>query len=873
MKKLISVLIFFAFILHAQTGDKIDSLNIILTAAQNNKNWQSEVEISYALGTLYFDDKEFGKAMPYFLVVDSIAKAHELLNDTIILATLYRSEILRQTFTYQGVEDAHQLQKEALQMAEQIGSEKLIYEIYLRLVDMNGLVGDYEKMKYYLDKVYPYYLKSGNPAYLARVYMNYMNYYYYIKDFDRGGEKLKEGIAILRTTNDSLRLARLIGMYGAFFNERKGDCKKAIEQFKEAEEIYHRINYDLSDSYMYLMEEIAKCSEETGDYQNAAMYYKRAYEIKKELVNKANNELTRKLETQYQSKEKQHEIELLKSQNELAIQQTKNQRNLFMGGIGLTTFAGLFFFFLYKNRQKTNRKLKELDQAKSHFFANISHEFRTPLTLIQSPVDEELEKDNLERTQRDKYNLIKRHSERLLKLVDQLLMLSKIEANALKLRVKETDLDLLIHAVVSSFSYGFQKKGIHLDSKIDINIKGFIDIDVFEKIATNLISNSLKYTAENGLVKLNISTKDGIMIFRISNTGNMLNREDIQNIFNRFYQVDSTQQGFGIGLTLVKELTELHHGDIRAFYDEEMLVFEVKIPVGIDAYNSNEILSHLNQEPGSHNVGGKIPDDYTDEIQAESSSATKPIMLIAEDNDDMRNFIKSLFSDSYKVIVATNGVEALQEATDHIPDIIISDIMMPELDGLELTGTLKDDLRTSHIPIVMLTARADDQDKLQGLETGADDFIIKPFKSRILEAKVKSLLDNRAKLREYYNHEVVLKPAIFSYNKTEEKFFIKLQDVIDEKLQDPDFNADSFSRYIGMNRMQLHRKLKSMLGVSASEFIRNERLKAAKILLQDENLTISEVAYMSGFNDANYFSKSFKNLFKITPKNFREFPS
>jgi len=484
-----------------------------------------------------------------------------------------------------------------------------------------------------------------------------------------------------------------------------------------------------------------------------------------------------------------------------------------------------------------------------------------------------LEKKNLEKSQRDKFHLIKRSSERLLDLVDQLLMLSKIEANALKLRVKETDLNSLIKAIVSSFSYGFQKKGIHFESKINVTAMAYLDNDVFEKIATNLISNSLKYTPEKGVVKLNISTKDSILIFRISNSGNLLNRNDIKNIFNRFYQVDSNQLGYGIGLTLVKELTEIHHGDIRAFYDEDMLVFEVKIPVGKDAYNPEEILSHLQQDTGTYNISVKVPDDDTDEIDPENTSASKPIMLIAEDNDDMRKFIKRIFSDIYEVIEAENGLDGIQKATDQIPDIIISDLMMPELDGLQLTGTLKNDLRTSHIPIIMLTAKADDQDKLQGLETGADDYIIKPFKSNILKAKVKSLLDNRSNLREYYNHEVVLKPAIFSYNKTEEKFFIKLQEVIDEKLQDPDFNVDSFSKYTGMNRMQLHRKLKSMLGVSASEFLRNERLKAAKTLLQDEHLTISEVAYMSGFNDANYFSKSFKNLFKITPKDFREVSS
>lgn len=618
------------------------------------------------------------------------------------------------------------------------------------------------------------------------------------------------------------------------------------------------------------MEDIALCSKEIGDYEKASIYFERAYKLKKELVNKANSNLTRKLETRYQSKVKQHEIELLQSQNELAIQQKRNQRNLYLGGLGLTTMAGLFFFFLFKNRQKTNKKLKELGEAKSHFFANISHEFRTPLTLIQSPIDEELEKENLENSQREKFNLIKRNSQRLLNLVDQLLMLSKIEVNAVKLKVTEMDLNTPVRAILASFSYGFQKKGINFKTDANIPKKVYIDYDVFDKIVTNLISNSLKYTPEKGLVKLYLSTENKTLIFRISNSGNFLNTGDLKNIFDRFYQIDSGQQGYGIGLTLVKELTEIHKGEIKAFFDNDMLVFEVRIPVSKDSYIFEEIEPQRSLEFGTRELSHEVAEVKTDDVQSEITLTSQPQLLIVEDNNDMRDFIKSIFSGSFKIIEARNGLDGIKKATEQIPDIIISDLMMPKLNGLELTKRLKTDFKTSHIPIIILTAKADDQDKLKGLEIGVDDYIAKPFKNKILQAKVKSLIDNRSKLREYYNHEVVLKPAIFSYNKTEEKFFLKLQHIINEKLQDPNFNADSFSKYLGMNRMQLHRKLTSMLGVSASEFLRNERLKASCELLKDQNLTIAEVAYMSGFNDPNYFSKCFKDLFNITPTEYTD---
>ncbi len=672
--------------------------------AEETKNPELLAEIDYANGRYYFNEREYATALPFFLRVDSISKKFNLVNETTIRSVLDRSEISRRTFTSSGIEAAHDLQNEALALAERIKSEKLINAIYLRLADMSGLIGNYGKAKYYLDLVYPYYKKSDDTENLTKVYMDYMNYYYSIHNFDKAGEKLEEGITYLRTKNDSLRLARLIAMHGAFFSERKGDCVKAIEQLKEAEKIYSNIDHGLSDSFMYLMEDIAKCSEEIGDYKSASIYYKRAYEIDNQRIKKANSALARKLETKYQAQQKEHEIELLQSQSALASQQRKNQRNLFLGGMGLTTFASLFFLFLFRNRQKTNKKLKELDSAKSNFFVNISHEFRTPLTLIQSPIDQELEKDSLESSQRKMFLMIKRSSQRLLSLVDQLLMLSKIESKALVLQVQEVDLQEFLRAITSSFVYGFKQKHIEFVPKININAKGFVDVDIFEKIVTNLLSNALKYTPEHGIVKLNAKDESGMLLIQISNSGKTLTPEELNSIFKKFYQVDSSQQGYGIGLTLVKELTGAHRGSIAACSTNDLTTFTISLPIGKSYYHDKEI-AIIPKLIGSETQSLWEEETAFDFENEKYAATNKPILLLVEDGNDMRNFIKNLFSDSYEVIEAKNGKEGIESALRHIPDIIISDIMMPEVDGLELAKTLKENQRTSHIPIIVLTAK------------------------------------------------------------------------------------------------------------------------------------------------------------------------
>ncbi len=527
---------------------------------------------------------------------------------------------------------------------------------------------------------------------------------------------------------------------------------------------------------------------------------------------------------------------------------------------------------LVKKRTKEikakNKLLKKEKRSRLKFFTNISHEFRTPLTLILGPIQELLKKKNLKSEWRNDFLLIRRNSNRLLSLVNQLLDISKLESGNLKLKVNNGLIIPFVEALIKEFSFcATQKKITYI---VDIqSSKEYVwyDKDMVEKIITNLISNAVKYTPVNGTIICESTIDEKFFYFNIKNTGVGLTDKEIEKVFNRFYQIDNHIQGIGIGLALVKELVTIHKGTISVkSIPNEWTHFNAKLPISKSAFCKNEFDNNSNLETVDE-ISGKEPIEWQDDKAIVNKE--NPIMLIVDDNIDLRMYLKELFKNEYQVYLAKNGREGLDLAVKHIPDIIMSDVMMPVLDGIKLCNYLKTDQRTSHIPIILLTAKAGEENELEGIQTGADDYITKPFKNILLKAKVNTLLNNRAKTRKFYNHEIELKVATFSHNLTEEKFFNLLQEVINDKLQDVGFNVNDFSKFVGMSRMQLHRKLKATLGINASEFIRTERLKSSKELLHDSNLTISEIAYTVGFNDANYYSKSFKKLFKISPTDFR----
>jgi signal transduction histidine kinase/DNA-binding response OmpR family regulator len=537
--------------------------------------------------------------------------------------------------------------------------------------------------------------------------------------------------------------------------------------------------------------------------------------------------------------------------------------------IALCLLIGLsliYWFERYRNQQKINAKLQELDVFKSRLFANISHEFRTPLTLISGPIEKRLNQEELHEDDRTEFTMIQRNSNRLLNLVDQLLDLSKLESGHLKLKVVQGNLSLFLKALASSFQHTANKKRIEYNIDIAEINNAWFDKDVIEKTIVNLLSNAFKYTSEGGHITFSASILDNHAVFYIENDSQQFTKTQIDHIFNRFYQIDENAQGVGIGLSLVKELVTLSHGKISVENaSSNSIAFRVSLPILKSQFQPDEIVEDIFEPSIKESKNYLVETDHETEQVIDEDL---PILLIVDDHEDIRNFIKSAFKNNYQVVEAMDGEIGVKKAIELIPDIIISDVMMPKLNGFQLAEKLKQDERTCHIPIILLTAKADDADRFIGLETGADDYMVKPFKIKGLETRVKNLITSREKLRERYSQEIVLKPKDIAVSNFDEQFLEKVQDVLDNKLVESSFNTEDFSKAVGLSRMQLHRKIKALTGLTASEFIRSQRLKLAAQLLKTSDINVSQIGYTVGFNDHSYFAKCFKEAYKCTPTDY-----
>jgi len=528
---------------------------------------------------------------------------------------------------------------------------------------------------------------------------------------------------------------------------------------------------------------------------------------------------------------------------------------MYLSLLALTLAGGAFLFYGYRNKIKTAQKLNELNELKSRFFANISHEFRTPLTLIKSPVQSlqsELTNDN----QQKQLHLIDKNSNRMLELVDQLLELSKIDSGHLKLLLKEGNISSFLHSIMEPFDFKAKENNIAFQSSIEkTNHNYYFDKDVIEKIVTNLVSNAFKYSPEKEQINFVSFIENKNLKLIVSNTGTQLKKEDLPKLFERFYQKNTSEQGVGIGLALVKELVELYQGKIETTIENNSLIFTITLPLEIQ--NSNALI--IANQSESNTVEPII-----------KSENELPILLIVDDNSEIRTVLKDIFKTIFTVLEAEDGEKALKIARKEIPDCIISDVMMPKMNGYDFTKAIKSNELTSFIPVILLTAKTSDEAHLEGLQSTTDAFLTKPFNNEIVKATVHQLIAERKKLQVRYSQELVLRPVDIVINSIDEKFLEKIQEILNKELSNSEFSTDDFATAIGMSRMQLHRKLKTLLGVSATEFLRTERLKTAIELLKKGNANISEIAYSVGFNDVSYFSKCFKEMYHCTPTEFTE---
>lgn len=522
-----------------------------------------------------------------------------------------------------------------------------------------------------------------------------------------------------------------------------------------------------------------------------------------------------------------------------------------------------------KIKQEEAERFKKLNDLKTKLYTDISHEFRTPLTLISGPIDAKLSEGKISDADFANFSMIKRNTNRLLSLVDQLLDLAKLDKGKLKLKVAQGNLGLFLHNVAASFDYRADSKKIKYTIDIEPISDVWYDDDVVEKIVTNLLSNTFKYCPEEGICAFKVARNDNNVVISTKNTTENLSEPQIENLFTRFYQKDEYAEGAGVGLSLVRELVQLYNGEISAYLEEENIIhFLVTLPVDKTSFKKDNIVESLNnQELISKGITDKIdlaPDVFLD------SQADKelPLLLIVEDQAEVRQFMKLALKDQYLVFEAENGKKGIKKAIEIVPDIIISDIRMPICSGIELCNTLKNDERTSHIPIILLTAGVGEENELKGLKSGADDFITKPFKLRILETRLSNLIQVRKALRSRYSQELILKAKDIAVTPTDELFLNKVQQILDDHLSNPEFNAVFFSKEVAMSRMQLHRKLLAYTGLTTSSFIRSQRLKQAIQILKTSDASINEVAYTVGFNTPSYFIKCFKENYKKTPTEY-----
>ncbi|WP_276370687.1 hybrid sensor histidine kinase/response regulator transcription factor [Chryseolinea sp. H1M3-3] len=529
--------------------------------------------------------------------------------------------------------------------------------------------------------------------------------------------------------------------------------------------------------------------------------------------------------------------------------------------------------------QKQAAQLHEADQTKINFFANISHEFRTPLMLIIGPIGRLMESKVA--NENESLLMIHRNSKRLLRLVDQIMDFSKLEAGNLTLETVEGDFIAFIKEIISSFNYLANIKNISVEFYSPEPQYYFnFDHDKVEKILYNLLSNAFKVTPPEGRISVTIDifqdSEQGVsnmLQIEIFNTGKGIPKAELPNLFTRFYRTKSYSDGTGIGLSLTKSLVELHGGKIEVRSEEnEGTWFMVMLPVqtnSLEVKKENLQTGSLQLPVPTANFGIK------DDTVGKSPSITTlnqnhaRTILILDDDEDMRLFISKLLSPEYNVLSSSNGEEALKLAYRVQPDVIISDMMMPVMDGYQFLREVKQNPHISHIPVILLTARASMDARLKGLEEGADDYITKPFHEKILLLRVKNLIERMQSTKKRFSTDIHLEPKEMTITSLDEKFMKNLLNVVEQNISNTSFNSDFICQELGVGRSYLYAKVKALTDLPVNEFVKTIRLKHAAVLLTKGQLQVNEVAYSVGFNDRYYFSKCFQKLFGVSPSHYQ----
>ena len=523
--------------------------------------------------------------------------------------------------------------------------------------------------------------------------------------------------------------------------------------------------------------------------------------------------------------------------------------------------------YIYRTILMKRRIEEEANKAKLQFFTNISHELRTPLTLIADPVNYIIHDDNLNSQQRSMLQIVQRNVLVLTQLVSEILDFRKVQNGKMELRLSDFNLAESMKQWIKLFSVSAQKKHITISMDAPDTIMLRADQYKIERICYNLLSNALKYTSEGGEISLMAKEEGGRVMISVADNGCGISSDELPYIFDRFYQAKNAGRGTGIGLAIVKAFTELHHGEVSATSIEgKGSTFTIHIPVRQKGEVTNQPTEKIEQlvEPSS---AEEVPNQarHIDEL-IQPYQTDKPEVLIIDDNVDIRTYLRSVLSEKYNVSEAANGKAGLELARKIVPDIVLSDIMMPVMDGLAFCQQLKTDKAISHIPVILLTARSLDEQRAEGYEHGADAYLSKPFSLRLLLSRIDNLIESRKKLNQTWSKGVEDDEIGNISNEIDKSFLKQLRKIIQENLANSDLSVEQIGDEIGLSRVQLYRKVKALTGYSPVEIVRKARLTRARHLLQTTERTVSEVAYAVGFSTPSYFSKCYKDEFGENPK-------
>lgn len=666
----------------------------------------------------------------------------------------------------------------------------------------------------------------------------------------------------------------VLGDYAA----QSGDTRTGLSSHQKASQLYMELGQ--LELAVGSLKRISEMYEAQQDYANALAYFKKYDNLTDSINNLATQKNMQELEIKYQTSKMEAEIEQQQEEITLA------RRNMAIVALMVLLLGAGIAFFLREKRRRAELNLKlqsaeadrlrELDSMKSAFFANISHEFRTPLTMLLGPLSE-MEAGSFRGDAKKYYGIMRRNASRLLQLVNQLLDLSRLESGKLQLNAQPGDLSHHLRAVAGSFqSLAYQRQ---IEFVMDVPTQPIwvkFDADKLEKIVGNLLSNAFKFTPEEGRVELRFSIDDlrlgsaGAPIVNrqssiiVRDTGIGIPPDQLPHIFERFYQVENTgsdlQPGSGIGLALTKELVELHGGKISVESVDGQgttftVVFNFEPAMAVEA----EQLAVSSWSLAVDSEPTKMP------AQSPITNHHSPIVLIAEDNPDVRQYIAEQLNSDYQLIEAKDGQQALELALAQTPDLILTDLMMPGLNGVELTRQLKADVRTNHIPIVMLTAKGDRIDRIGGIEMGAEAYLTKPFDAGELRATLANLLAQRRILQEKFAKQIKLEAPAEAVVSMDDKFLQQVLAAIENNLDDETFGVEQLASAVAMSRSNLFRKVDALLGKSPNQLIRERRLLKARHLLESGAGNSTEVAYMTGFQSLSYFAKCYQELFGEAP--------